>query len=76
MDIENQEAVYCEDDGEYRINCGIYDNLCKERFWKNHPKSQPQTKNIRERELINKWFQIMLFLNMYYHCEICDKTIR
>ena len=34
MDIETQEAVYCEDDGEYRLYCDICDNLCKEWFKK------------------------------------------
>ena len=26
MDGENQEAIYCEDDGEYRIYCSVHDN--------------------------------------------------
>ena len=26
MDGENPEANYCEDDGEYRINCSVCEN--------------------------------------------------
>ena len=40
MDNENQEVIYCEDDGECRVYCDICDKLCMERFSKNHPKSQ------------------------------------
>ena len=28
MNSDNQEAIYCEDDGEYRVYCQICDNLC------------------------------------------------
>ena len=35
MESENLQAVYCEDDGEYRVYCNICDNLCIERFHKN-----------------------------------------
>ena len=30
MDIENQEVIYCEDDGEHRVYCNICDKLCIE----------------------------------------------
>ena len=45
MNIENQEAIYCEDDGENRVFCGFYDKLCIEHFDINHLKSQTHTKN-------------------------------
>ena len=50
MDIENQEAVYCEDDGEYRLYCNICDELCFERFFKNHLNSGTHINNIRKKE--------------------------
>ena len=31
MNSDNQEAIYCEDDGEYRVYCHIRDKLCIER---------------------------------------------
>ena len=50
MDIDNPEAIYCDDDGEYRVYCDICDKLCIEQFYKNHLKSQTHTNNIRKRE--------------------------
>ena len=32
MDIEDQEAMYCEGDGENRVYCDICDKLCIERI--------------------------------------------
>ena len=48
MDIDNYEVIYCEDDGEYRVYCDICDNLCIERFYKNHLKSQTHINNTRK----------------------------
>ena len=45
MHIENQEFIYCEDDGEYGIYCSVCDKLCIERFYKNQLKSQTHTNN-------------------------------
>ena len=59
MDSDNQLVIYCEDDGEYRVYCEICDNLCIERFYKNHLKSKTQTYNIRKREQLKKSFQIV-----------------
>ena len=39
MNSDNILVTYCEDDGEYRVYCDVYDNLCKERYYKNHLKS-------------------------------------
>ena len=53
MDIENQEVFYCEDDDEYRVYCEICDNLCKERYYKNHLKSRTHTNNFYKRQRSN-----------------------
>ena len=56
MDCENQLVVYCED-GEYRVYCDVCDNLCIQRFYKNHLKSKTHINNIRKMEELNKSFQ-------------------
>ena len=48
MESENIQAIYCEDDGDYRVYCDICDKLCKERFYKNLLKSQTHTKKIHK----------------------------
>ena len=48
-----KQAVYCEDDNEYRIYCHIYDKLCIVRFYKNHLKSQTHTNNINKKKSIS-----------------------
>ena len=35
----DNEVIYCEDDGEFRVYCSICDALCIERYYKNHLKS-------------------------------------
>ena len=35
MNSNNQLAFYY-DDGDYRVYCSICDNLCVERYYKNH----------------------------------------
>ena len=57
MDAENQLVIYCEDDGEYRVYCDVCDNLCIQRFYKNHLKSKTHLNNIRKIEGINKAFE-------------------
>ena len=32
MNSDNQQDIYCKDDGEFRVFCEICDNLCIERF--------------------------------------------
>ena len=59
MDCENQLVIYCEDDGEYRVYCDICDNLCIQRFYKNHLKSKTHLNNIRKIEEINKAFEVI-----------------
>ena len=46
-EIENEDVIYCEDDGELRTYCNICDNLGIERSFKNQLKSQTHTNNIR-----------------------------
>ena len=43
MESENLEAIHCENDGENIVYCNICDNLCIERIYKNHLKSQTHT---------------------------------
>ena len=57
MNGENREIIYCEDDGEYRVYCNVCDNLCIQRYYKNHLKSQTHINNIRKIEEINKAFE-------------------
>ena len=56
MDCENQLVIYCED-GEYRVYCNVCDNLCIQRYYKNHLKSQTHINNIHKIEEINKAFE-------------------
>ena len=54
MDIEIQEVIYCADDDENRVYCEICDNLCIERYYKNHPKSGTHINKCHQRQrLIN-----------------------
>ena len=50
MDSDNQQVIYCDDDGELGVYCDICDKLCIERFYKNHLKSQTHTNNIHKRK--------------------------
>ena len=54
MDSENQEAIYCEDDGEYKIYCSVCDKLCKEQFYKNHLKSGTHLNKLYRKQRIKK----------------------
>ena len=54
MHSENQEAIYFEDDGEYRVYCNNCDNICIERFFKNHLKSSTHSSNNRKRRNKNQ----------------------
>ena len=45
MDSENYNVIYCLEDDEYKVYCNTCDNLCIERFYKNHLKSQTHTNN-------------------------------
>ena len=53
MNSVNQEAIYCEDDGEYRILRDICDKLCIERYHKNHLKSGTHLNNFYKRQRLN-----------------------
>ena len=57
MDCENYEVIYCPEDNEYRVYCDVCDNLCIERFYKNHLKSRTHINNFRKIEQLNKAFQ-------------------
>ena len=47
---DNYEVIYCADDEEYKIYCEICDELCNERYYKNHLKSEIHTTNIHKRQ--------------------------
>ena len=54
MDEEKiYQPIFCEDDGEYRIYCDVCDNLCIERFYKNHLKSRTHINSIRKKKSIS-----------------------
>ena len=55
MDSDNYEVIYCPQDDENSVYCEVCDNLCIERFYKNHLKSQTYTNNKHK-----KTFQIKL----------------
>ena len=59
MDSDNQLVIHREDDGEYRVFSDVCDNLCIERFYKNHLKSRTHINNIHKREQLNKSIQII-----------------
>ena len=54
MDSVNQQVIYCEDE-EYRVYCDVFDNLCIERFYKNHLKSKTHINKIRKRKNSNNF---------------------
>ena len=58
MNNVNRQVIHCED-GEYRVYCYISDNLCIERYYENHLKSQTHINIIRKREQLNKSFQVI-----------------
>ena len=58
MDSDDHLVICCEDDGKDRAYCDLCDNLCIDRFCKNHLKSRTQTINSRKREQLNKSFQV------------------
>ena len=56
MNSYNQQVILCED-GVYKVYCDICDELCKERYCKNHLKSQTHTNIIRKREQLKNHFK-------------------
>ena len=53
MDSENQDVIYCDDDGEFRVYCEICDKLCFEQFYKNHLKSGTHLNNFFKKQRSN-----------------------
>ena len=45
MNNEDQEAIYCKDDGENRMYCVIGGKFCIERLYENHLQSQTHANN-------------------------------
>ena len=50
MDGDDQEVIYCENDGVYEVYCEICDKFCIERFYENHLQLQTHTNNNRKRQ--------------------------
>ena len=48
-----EQAIYCEDDNEYRIYCQICDKLCIVRFCKNHLYSRTHINNINTKKSVS-----------------------
>ena len=74
MDSENPQAFYCEDDGEFRVYCDTCDRLCKERFYKNHLKSQTHTNKIREKTLY-KQIRVTIVMFVIKQLNLYQKVI-
>ena len=53
MISDNRQVFYCED-GDYRVYCYTCDNLCIERYFKNHLKLQTHMKIICKRKKLKK----------------------
>ena len=51
MNCDNYEVIYCPEDDEYRIYCSVCDNLCIERYYKNHLKSGTHLNNFYKKTL-------------------------
>ena len=47
---DKYEAIHCPEDDQYRVYCEIFDKLCIERYFKNHPKSGTHTNKFYERQ--------------------------
>ena len=48
MNTDNQQVICCPKDIEYRVYCDICDELCIERYYKNHLQSQTHTNKNRK----------------------------
>ena len=51
---DNQEVLYCDDNGEYRVYSNTCYKLCTERFRKNYWKPQNHTNFIHNGEQLKK----------------------
>ena len=51
MDSDKYKVYYCPEDDEYRIYCSECDELCIERYYKNHLESQTYITNIHKRQI-------------------------
>ena len=48
MISDNQQVIFCPEDNEYRVYCDICDELCIERYYKNHFQSRTRNNNIHK----------------------------
>ena len=73
---DNYEVLYCTDDVEYRVYFEICDKLCIERYYKNRLESGTHINTNRkgqQSKYINS--NKFLYLNVYWHCEVCDNIM-
>ena len=80
-DDNNQEAVYCEDDGKYRVYCNFGEKLCIERFYKNHLKSGTHITNSRKKSnylILQIEISSIDFIQIIleYYCHVCEKVLK
>ena len=55
MESDKREIIYCEDDGEIRIYCELFDKFCLERYYNNHLKSKlRQINSIKDNDWITQ----------------------
>ena len=55
----NYNVIFCADDNEHGVYCDVCYNLCIERCFKNHLKSQTHINNNRKTQQLNKAFQVI-----------------
>ena len=60
-ECDNYGAIYCVDEDEYRVYCENCDELCIERYYKNHLKSGTHTDNFSKRQRIKLLIKINCF---------------
>ena len=72
MDDDNYEVINCPEDDEYRVFCDICDNLCIERFYENHLKSQSYTNNIYKKQRLNNTKKNKLKLIVFIKLNVCN----
>ena len=53
MNSDNQEVIYCEDDGEYRIYFKVCKKHCIEQFYNNHLKPGFHITKFHRRQRLN-----------------------
>ena len=61
MNSDEYDVIYCREDDEYRLYCGVCENACIEQFHKNHLKSQTHISNTHKRQQTKTRFKCGFF---------------